>query len=155
MAILDHIPTRANLRLQSVLPPGETTLCALCGVGEESTSHLFLHCEVVLLIWCKVLDWLGINFITPQNLLVHFACWSREVNSRKLRRAFVLIWHASIWMILKERNDIIFKNQFKSVDEVLDDIKAVFWCWCLSRLRIASCLFYEWCWNLRECIGRR
>jgi len=58
MAILDRIPTRANFRLRRVLAHGEVTLCALCGVREESTSHLFLHCEVVSLIWRKVLDWL-------------------------------------------------------------------------------------------------
>jgi hypothetical protein len=155
MAIMDRIPTGANLRHRNVLPTGEPCICVLCGNMEETTSHLFLHCEVALLIWRKVLNWLGINFITPQSLLVHFACWSGEVNSRYLRKAFWLNWHASIWMIWKERNARIFKNHFKNFDEVVEDIKAVSWCWSLSRLRIASCLFYEWCWNPRECIRRK
>jgi hypothetical protein len=50
--------------------PGEPCICVLCGEMEETTSHLFLHCEVAMLIWRKVLNWLDINFITPQNLLV-------------------------------------------------------------------------------------
>lgn len=127
----------------------------MCGHGNETTSHLFLHCDVASLIWRKVFDWLGVNFITPQDLLVHFACSSDEVNSRRLRKAFWLIWHATLWMIWKERNARIFKNQMRSFDEVVDDIKAVSWFWSLSRLRIASCLFYEWCWNPRECLYRR
>jgi Na+/phosphate symporter len=37
----------------------------------------------------------------------------------------------------------------------VDEIKAVSWCWSLSRLRIASCLFYECCWNPWECMRQR
>ena len=156
MTILNRIPTRSNLALRHVLAQGEVTTCVMCGHGNETTSHLFLHCDVAsLIIWRKVFDWLEVNFITPQDLLVHFACWSDEVNSRRLRKAFWLIWHATLWMIWKERNARIFKNQMRSFEEVVDDIKAVSWFWSLSRLRIAYCLFYEWCWNPRECLYRR
>jgi len=58
-------------------------------------------------------------------------------------------------MIWKERNARIFKNQYKDHGEVVDDIKGLSWCWSLSRLRIASCLFYEWCWNPKECLNRK
>lgn len=129
--------------------------CVLCGHEIETTSHLFLHCEFALLIWHKVFDWLGINFITPHNLLTHFACWGEEVHPRRLRKAFWLVWHASLWMIWKERNAWIFNNHLKCVEEVVDEVKAVSWYWALSRLRISSCLFYEWCWNPKECLNRR
>ena len=150
MVLIDRIPMRSNLALRRVLPPEEPCSRVLCGQGEETTTHIFLHCEVASLIWRKVLNWLGVNFITPQNMFTHFACWNGEVNSRQLKKVFWLIWHASIWMIWKERNARIFKNQFKNFDEVVDDIKAVSWCWSLSRLRIVSCLLYEWCWNPRD-----
>lgn len=115
-----------------------------CGNVEETTHHLFLHYEVVLAIWRKVLDWLNINFITPHNLFSHFTCWSESSNSRRLVKAICLIWHAVIW---KERNAGIFKNQVKNADEVFEDFKALSWCWALIGLRISSCLFYEWTWN--------
>ena len=102
-----------------------------------------------------MLDWLGINFITPPNLFTHFACWSEEAKPRRLQKGFWLVWHATLWMIWKERNARIFNNQAKEFDEVVDDVKTVSWFWALSRLRIASCLFYEWCWNPRECLNRR
>jgi hypothetical protein len=154
-ALLDRIPTRSNLAYRHVLTQGADNVCVLCGQGNETTSHLFLHCDVAYLIWRKVFDWLGVNFITPPNLISHFACWNEVVNSRRLRKAFSLIWHATIWMIWKERNARIFKNQARNFDEVVDDVKAVSWFWSLSRLPIASCLFYEWCWNPRECLNRR
>ena len=144
MLLLDRIQTCSNLAFRHILDPVESCLCVLCGQGEESTTHLFLHCEVAFLIWRKVLNWLYINFIIPHNSFVHFECWSGEAPSNQLNRGFWLIRHATIQMIWKERIDRIFKNQFKNYDEVVDDIKALSWCWALSRLRIASCLFYEW-----------
>jgi len=155
MALLDRIPTRSNLALCRVIPQEEPRSCIMCGQEEETTIHLFLHCEVASMFWRLLLDWLDVNFITPQNLFIHFACWSDEVNSRRVKKAFWLIWHAALWSIWKERNARIFKNQFKDVDEVVDEVKALTWCWALSRLRIASCLYYEWCWNPQECLIQR
>lgn len=154
MSLLDRIPTRSNLALRRVLATGESRVCVLCGVEEESTNHLLLHCEVALKIWRKVMDWLEINFIIPHNLFTHFACWCASSNFRRFFKAFCLIWNAVIWSIWKERNARIFKNQFKSLDDVFEDIKALSWYWSLSRLRISPCLFYEWTWNPRECLRR-
>jgi len=36
--------TRLNLARRNALPPESSTTCVLCGRGEESSSHLFLHC---------------------------------------------------------------------------------------------------------------
>lgn len=155
LAIIDRIPTRSNLDRRHALAPGEPRECALCGHGEETTAHLLVHCDVVVMIWRKLMDWLEINFITPQHLLMHFDCWSEACNSRRLLKAFWLIWHAVVWSIWKERNARIFKNQAKHFDEVLDEIKALSWYWAMSRLRKPSCLFYEWTLNPKECLNRR
>jgi len=122
MAFLDRIPTRSNLVLRRVLTQEDPRNCVMCGHREETTTHLFLHCDMAWLF-----DWLGVKFITPQNLYMHFACWSDEVNSRRLKKAFWLIWHAAIWTIWRERNARIFKNQFKGVDELVDEVKALSW----------------------------
>jgi hypothetical protein len=155
MALLDRIPTRANLERRGVLSQVDHRNCVMCGHSEETTTHLFMHCDMAWLFWRLVFDWLGVNFITPQNLYVHFTCWNDEASSRRIRMAFRMIWHAVLWTIWRERNARIFKNQFKCVYELVDEVKALSWCWALNRLRIASCLFYEWCWNPRDCVLRR
>lgn len=81
MAIIDRISTRSNLAFRRVLPIGGLRECVLCGHGEETTTHLFLHCDEVAFIWRKVMDWLDINFITPRNLFMHFPCWTDACNS--------------------------------------------------------------------------
>jgi hypothetical protein len=153
--LLDRIPTRANLDIRHILDPDSSLLCVLCGRYVETSTHLFLHCDVTSLIWRGILNWLEINFITPQNLFVHFGCWDSEVSSKRLKKGFWLIWHATIWTIWKERNARIFNNKVKEVEELVDEIKAISWFWTLSRLKIASFLFYEWTWNPRECLNMR
>jgi len=96
------------------------------------------------------------NFITPLNLFVHFECWNGEATtSKRLMKGFRVIWHATIWSIWKVRNARIFKNQFKEFNEIADEIKVVSWFWVFNRLKIASCLYYEWDWNSRECLKRK
>ena len=77
--------------VRRVLTQEDIETCVMCGHSEETTTHLFLHCDMAWLFWRLVFDWLGVNFIAPRNLYMHFACWSDEVNSRQLKRAFWLI----------------------------------------------------------------
>lgn len=58
-------------------------------------------------------------------IFVHLGCWNSEVPSKRLKKGFWLIWHATIWSIWKERNARIFNNQMKEVEELVDEIKAV------------------------------
>jgi len=55
---LNRVPTKVNLALRNVLNPEVSTLCLLCNGAEESSIHLFLHCEVASLVWSKLMLWL-------------------------------------------------------------------------------------------------
>lgn len=70
------IPTKSNLVLRNVIRPEESKLCVLCGRMEESSIHLFLHCDLASLVWLKLMWWLDRFFLTPPNLFVHWECWS-------------------------------------------------------------------------------
>jgi hypothetical protein len=93
--------------------------CDFCSDGEETSAHIFLHCKVVMKVWEKVFQWLNFNFLIPNNLFVHFECWSVEVQSKKLRKGYQSIWHAFMWVIWKMRNDRIFNDRNKGVDDKL------------------------------------
>lgn len=84
------------------------------------------------------------NFIMPPNLFNHLECWTEEGRNRKIRRGLWLIWHACVWLIWMERNNRIFNERVKEVDELVAEIKAVSWQWSIKRLSKASYLFYEW-----------
>ena len=153
--LLDRIPTRSNLELCRVLDGGEgACVCAFCGRREETACHLFLPCEVAAKVWVLVFNWVNVNFITPHSLGTHLDCWFNEVNSKKVRKGLLMIWHATIWTIWLERNEKIFKGTNKVAEEIFDAIKILSWCWCLNRLKIGAFMYYEWCWNPRDVLSR-
>ncbi|GAU36254.1 hypothetical protein TSUD_214510 [Trifolium subterraneum] len=73
-------------------------------------------------------------------------------SNKKIRKGYALIWHATIWMLWKSRNEIIFSNGVKDSEKVFDEIKLLSWRWGLSRHSIPTCLFYEWCWDPGMCL---
>lgn len=52
------------------------------------------------------------------------------------------------------RNDRIFNNNVVEIDEMVDQFKVLSLQWSMNRLKIPTSLFYEWCWNPRECLVR-
>lgn len=144
--LLDRIPTKVNLSKKRLLETDDPKRCVFCDLEVESAAHLFLHCELISKVWREVMRWLDVNFITPPNPFIHALCWSREMRSKWL------IWHAVVWVVWKARNNRIF-NEIIGVDELVEQIKVLLWQWSLSRLKIATCLFYKWCWNPRFCLG--
>jgi len=134
-----RIPTCSNLAIRNVL---ERTSNLNCDLGEETSIHLVLHCNVVDKVWQKVLRSLHFNIITPPTLFVHLACWSEEASHRKICKGVWLIWHASLWVIWRERNEKIHKNRVRTIDEIVKEIKVLSWHWSLSRLKIAPFLFW-------------
>ena len=76
--LLNRVPTEVNLALRNVLNLEVSTLCVLCNGAEESSTHLFLHCDVASLVWSKLMLWLDCHFVIPPNLFVHWECWSRS-----------------------------------------------------------------------------
>lgn len=152
--LLDRIPTRTNLARRNVLEPSASLLCALCNDVDESTNHLFLHCTKTWKVWSEIKNWLELNFITPFNLFDHWECWDGySTNSKELKRGLRLIWQAVVWVIWSVRNNVIFNNGVVEVDYMVEEIKRLSWTWSLTRTKIQPCLFYEWHWNPKWCLG--
>jgi hypothetical protein len=152
--LLNRIPTRVNLAWRNVLPVNVNSNCVFCNEREESTNHLFLHCNVTWKIWLALHQWLEVNLIIPANLFSHWRCWDGLMSNRKeSKRGMRIIWHTALWVIWNYRNNIIFNNGGIEVEDVVDEIKMLSWKWCLARLRIHPCLYYEWRWDPRWCMG--
>jgi hypothetical protein len=152
--LLDRIPTKVNLAKRRLLAVEESKWCVFCGYEDEPAIHLFLHCNVISKVWSAVMNWLQFHLITPPSLFIHLFGWSTAMSTKKRKRGAWLIWHAVIWVIWKMQNNRIFNNIVKEVDEMVEQIKVVSWNWSINRLNIASCLFYEWCWNPHDCLVR-
>jgi len=153
-ALLGWIPTRVNLGIRNCLPPGVGSNCVNCTDFSESTSHLFLHCDLARNVWVSLMSWLDLNFIMPPNLFIHWECWSGGPFHKKVRNGLRMIWEARIWVIWKARNDRIFNNVIARWDELVEEVKVLSWRWLLGISNSTVCLFYEWSWGPRECLLR-
>lgn len=142
---LDRIPTRDNLRRWNIVFLDGLLACVYCEAVEESVNHLFLHCRVVMGIWSNLMRWLGITFLMPPILYIHWECWSMETRRKRLRKGFWVIWRAAIWVIWIKRNHRIFRNVLMEAEELVEEIKVLAWRWSLSWLNIPTCLYNEWC----------
>ena len=90
----------------------------------------------------------------PPNLFVLWECWSSGERNKWIRQGLRLIWHATIWVLWKARNDKIFNNRNPEVVDIVEDIKVLTWLWSLELSAMSPCMFYEWCWSPRECLMR-
>jgi hypothetical protein len=150
----NRIPTRSNLLYRGIDVNGGNVMCTHCHGMEEAELHLFLFCEFAMRVWKSIFRWLGIVLVIPPNLSLLFDCFTAAAGSKKERKGYSLIWHATVWTIWNSRNNVIFSNGVIDAEEVSDAIKLLSWRWGLSRHKIPICLFYEWCWDPGLCLCR-
>ncbi|RHN70410.1 hypothetical protein MtrunA17_Chr3g0135241 [Medicago truncatula] len=100
-----------------------------------------------------MMGWWESFIVIPPNLFILWECWCGGERKKSIRRGLRLIWHATIWVLWKARNDKIFNNRNLVVD-IVEDIKVVTWWWSLEIMAMSPCMFYEWCWNPRDCLSR-
>lgn len=145
LLLWDRFPTKKNLATRKIVDPLMATDCVLCEGEVETSLHLFLHCDLhcdfAYRVWTKILGWLGVQFITPRNLFYHLECWFEAARDKRLRKGFWLIWHATIWEVWRVRNDKIFNEVTKRVDEVVEEIQVLAWKWFLHCLKSALACF--------------
>jgi len=125
--LLDRIPTKVNLMRRHLLAVDDSKRCVFCGLEDETVVHLFLQCRVTSRVWLEVMRWFQFNVITSPNLFFHINGWLGEMHLKKLKRGAWLIWLLAIWVIWKPRNDWIFNNRVKEVDEMVDEVKVLSW----------------------------
>ncbi|KAL4199871.1 hypothetical protein AMTRI_Chr03g53480 [Amborella trichopoda] len=101
----------------------------MCLCDEESNPHLFIHCDLALNLWSRLLRHLGRTWVTPVSLL---ALFKLSLNSLwpKVGR---LLWKAPIaamiWVIWTERNSRIFRGAKCEASALFHKITAhvIFW----------------------------
>jgi hypothetical protein len=141
--LYDRIPTRNNLVARRIIAPDAPRDCVGCVGSLETPLHLFLHCPNVIMIWYEIFRWLGIMIVIPPTLTMFFEVFRGSAKNIKIRKGFLMVWHAALWTIWKSRNGTIFANGSFNPREIVDEIKVLSWKWSLARLNLSPCLYYE------------
>jgi hypothetical protein len=152
--LYDRVPTRSNLSARGILLSETPWECLGCIGKVESSSHIFLHCPCTMLVWCEIFKWIGVSLVIPPSIETLFEMLKGVARNVKIRRGYLLIWHATLWSIWKARNSAIFASGVFSPRIIVEEIKVLSWKWVLARLKVTPCLYYEWIWDPGDCLLR-
>jgi hypothetical protein len=78
-------------------------------------------------VWGEILKWIQVSMVIPPSLPLLFELFKGAARNAKIRKGFLLIWHASLWSIWKARNSSIFANGNFSPRAIVEEIKIVSW----------------------------
>ncbi|XP_022023779.1 uncharacterized protein LOC110924045 [Helianthus annuus] len=133
------LATRVNLRRRIV--DITTVMCSFCDEYEKSVDHLFTACSVAIRVWAAVSAWCNIPPIFAfefKDLLDIHNSLQMGKKAKKLILGLVII---SCWCIWKCRNELVFKQSRRSLQDILAEIKSRGFGWVKNR---SSCKNISW-----------
>lgn len=126
----NRIPTKDQLVCRYILHSPHGLPCVLCFQADEELSHLFFNCRMAKLIWGKVVQWIGFEWVYEEVLWKSFLSWSDDERFKCLKKGnFRIIWTALVWNIWKIRNAILYEGAFCLIPDLIWDIKLRVWKW--------------------------
>ncbi|CAN0922513.1 Putative ribonuclease H protein At1g65750 [Linum grandiflorum] len=92
--------------------------CVLCLEDLESVDHLFLHCKFSSLVWSKVCSLLSIHGPGSYDCAGFILAWNGFNCQPHFAAYMKVILHAFCWTIWGERNNRIFRDEFRSSSQL-------------------------------------
>ncbi|GJV91510.1 RNA-directed DNA polymerase, eukaryota [Tanacetum coccineum] len=131
--MVDALPTRWNLSRRGITIP--SILCPICGMGVESSSHVFFRCEVTRQISKYLANWWNI----PVPDVESYNDWKVWLDSirfgSKLKDFLEGVWYTMWWYIWWYRNKMLFDDNPPKKSCLFDRIVASSFQWCNSRCK--------------------
>ena len=107
----NRLPTKDNLVCRHVLHHDDMSCIGDCD-SFETTFHLIFDCDISDSVWHLLYRWLDISFIPPDTVHDHLHQFGHLMGLPRFTHSFLkIIWLACVWVIWKERNNMIFKQK--------------------------------------------
>jgi len=107
--LVNTLATKANLEKREITVEG--SMCSLCGVVEETSTHLFFECRFVWVLWNQCCVWLGVQNVLHNDPLLNFSQFRMCNASASVNEVWAVIWIVVVNEIWKHRNNVIFKGE--------------------------------------------
>ena len=111
--------------------------CCLCCCNAESVDHLLLFCLIAHSLWMYMLRLFGIVWVMPSSVVDLLFCWYHWLGKHSFD-----IWDSVpsclMWTIWTERNWRSFKDEGKTVIQLLE---------------LYQWILFDWsrCWGFSDC----
>ncbi|XP_057418658.1 uncharacterized protein LOC130712859 [Lotus japonicus] len=150
---LNRIQSKVNLSRRGILLDPSQILCPFCAQAEETTTHLIFTCIHSWHVWHRVLQWLGISTVLPEEGKNHFLSFQDSYNARDRKKGMSFIWLSTVWFLWHLRNSIIFQGEVADFSLALDTIQFKSWLWLKGKAKGFYFSSYEWASNPLICLG--
>ena len=120
----------------------ESSVCSMCGEGEETTFHLFCTCRVTWLVWSKCYEWVGKKIVVHQESKMFFSQFRLIEEIIVVNRIWLCVWITFIGELWKYKNKEIFRNGRVDHLEIFSMAQLKVWSLVASKVRLA-CFSYS------------
>uniref|UniRef100_A0A5B7BN90 Reverse transcriptase zinc-binding domain-containing protein n=1 Tax=Davidia involucrata TaxID=16924 RepID=A0A5B7BN90_DAVIN len=93
--------------------------CIMCEKEEETSNHLFLHCDVARVLWNVLFSLGGCQWVMPRTVR-ELSCWKKGSKHRPLAKAWKMVPFCLFWCIWGERNNRTFEGNVLSLYSLKD-----------------------------------
>ena len=117
-------------------------------------DDLLFYCAHFGLGWHRIYQWLGISFVAPTSVgdhlhqFCHLAGFPRAIHS-----FLTIIWMTIVWVIWKERNNMIFNQKINTLDHLLDNVKFISFSWLKTYKPTYAFSYHDWWRHPLLCMG--
>lgn len=151
----NRLPTKDNLERRRVLHHEDSTCIGGCD-SQETMAHLILGCPVFGSLWHLIYQWVSVSFISPESVADHLHQFGHLPNVPRFTHTFLkVIWHATAWVIWKERNNRIFSNIIREVVQLSESVKLLSYSWLKANLPFIAFSYTDWWRHPFLCMGVR
>jgi len=139
----NRLPTRDNLMRRNILHTTESLCVAGCKVL-ETARHIFLECGTSLTLWSFVFNWLGLYLVLPYDLRDHHLQFCYMARLPWCTHSYLQsIWYVCVWVIWKDRNDCIFKNEASHPSILIEKTKLNSYLWMKAKHISFNYCYYD------------
>lgn len=114
----------------------------ICGLEEETISHLFGKCSFTTNVWLKVYNWIGGELELSISELKSFFFYFEKVKCKTRRTQVAVIWLAMVWNIWLVHDAVIFKGVDVNFDDCIREIVFGSWIWLISSFKLQKVVIF-------------
>ncbi|XP_058747171.1 uncharacterized protein LOC131620178 [Vicia villosa] len=124
--LANRLPTKDLLAIRGIPLSFDASLCSFCKIDSENRDRSFFSCSFVKNIWRDIAVWIGKEGLVEDESHSSFMEWHSFCISKKvLDKKVDIVWLAITWALWLSRNEVCFREEVWSFDNVVWNIKAL------------------------------